>query len=1400
MAMSLLESIRKLIRQNTNLVGGPVGNLHGAVTSNLGELTLAEVQTWLSLDIPGSQLPDIAQFYQNYSVVGGKMVLLVAADGTVFSESAPGNIQLIRTTATIRQRTNFGLRVQVASPGGTCAVYVNGTLARRGSGTTTIPITLEAGVHEIAVLAVSTATTITAPGFLELDGEMDIPAKPTWVGVTTQYLDPTIGTTQNNLTWLSDPKVGGYYVLRRQRTVIQDQSEEASPTDATILGIGEIGADGAYAITLEGLHDSKLGPGTEVLADFDSLGVVVQVGSDNNGNTSVRLRTLPGTVLPSQDWVGRVVYVGNFTPITQIPRTTSAPTITYADSTVKFGEAYEYCLVAYGLLNPAVRSIRSDVQFVIAGDVQPPGPIVFDEGYPMADTGFVTARFTTPVDLDYAGVNVYWVEQVLNEAAEDVFVPYEVVEVAGRVITIDDPELPPGGLVGYKLNFGGGIVYTIEDNTAGTITVVEELLPEPEVGEELNIFRRVKVKTDYGLPNSKDELSFTATDIGLYTFCTFDRAGNEQSDSEAAQYTLTSLTGSGQGQPIVAFRQLLPSEQSYFAEPYNDSSSYALVELWAANTGVPISQKFAGVELFYRRRSDVSDRMIVPIPFSGEAFPWIVSGSGMAVLDAPDWVVIDPPPIVSGGTKSRFVSLERTLADNWVRVWAENAAGMSSDILTFVVDYDNTPEITSLETFIDNENNTASFQAVIDDDTQALTWFITEPDENEPSEEEPAHLGSTSVKTFNSGPLISLPLGKTKLLVVKPWGTWSTLKATITGVSGRTITCAAADFPTTGAGMKRYRVTWPATTRTYVVESNTATSFTVTTDFVTPLPVFGTEVHISFASGLEGEAVERYLTRTPRSFVAFENKNERGERDVTSVTAVFTQIPSPAVVAGETGTGTFSLSGGFKLTDGSKSWTPNEFSSAGTLAWYYVRATGSVSGKPMVRRIVANSATELFLEGGLISGTSLADFTAVPYQIIDGAVNVRKRGVTDDDDSTAGGFLPTAGRETYARADTFVLDYFATKNGCLAENLRSILVDPDTDSSLGSFDMTFNSTNNRLTCKVSEPDDDCKYWELYLKRGEWPTTNSPATADGAVDPRFLRYVSSDVSPSSLVFTQTVEAGNTWYGIAVPYNSLNQPGKRLTDSVVTTGGGPASDKLLSLEFRPQAGTSTAQVDVYAENGASFANFTITAYDKDDPANTFTDTDTFTLPIHGGDTYGMATLTGLPFTASSTTTTNRRTWVITVTSGARTPITIERSFYVEVGGTLPGSTPAVSAVTVTEYDQGYCPGDCGAATYRPLLLNVAWTLSNASALLYEVAVDMNMDGGSWVPVNWGMTLINGSMAYIHGFQCYTYNINGRPVDLQFRVRVVRKDTMATVASATSSVYATNIRLCEPGIGDI
>jgi len=767
MGLSLLESLRKLIRQDTVKVGGAVGNMHGAVQTNLGEGDAA-TQSWLVLTIPGKNIPTLAQFFDAFSENPSAMRLEFAEGGVVVVNSRPSTVSLLRTVLTVERALSFNMDVVVASTGSVAAVYVDGTLVRTVKGQSAVPIALSAGRHTLYVLVSAPTVMVTVPKRLSLIGETDVPRAPQWVSVTTGYLDALSGTAANVLRWLSDSEVGNYRVLRREPVMIGDLEVEG---DGEVLEVTQMGANETFDIALRGDHFGILELNAVLLVGGDAVGVVASAvvvpGEDDAPATTVITCRLPfGVDGPPTSVVGHILSFGTFTEVARVTRVANTSVIEYKDAAVTTGNAYEYALQATGLVDDSILSPLSEVRYVVTGDIYPPGPITFLDGYPKVSRRTVTAKFLTPPELDYAGVNVYYRKRVVNPlpVGEE---PYHLVSVVGAVVTADNNEFPTDpedNLTDFLFEFivpeYEQYTFRIVSNTASTITLNDAVPAEllavlaaqlTPVG--LSIYKETEVKTDYGRANRLDELSFDADNYGMFVFATFDRSGNEQGFNDAVKWTYTAVDDTFfAGQPVLAFRQLLGTEQEQFLLPidYTDTRKYAIIEVWAFDPSLPPANQFDGVTIFYQRVGlDVDPVVLTPIPDPTIPFPYLVTDPAQAVLDDPE------------GTRSRFVLIDREYEQ--VRMWAENAQGFTTDITTFFVDLDDTPEVT-VEVYYNYLNNTVSFVVVADDDTRGFTWKVDQGPES--------IVDARTIKRFDDRTMGTIPLnlGEKKTLTVTPYG------------------------------------------------------------------------------------------------------------------------------------------------------------------------------------------------------------------------------------------------------------------------------------------------------------------------------------------------------------------------------------------------------------------------------------------------------------------------------------------------------------------------------------------------------------------------------------------------------------------------------------------------------
>lgn len=267
--MGTLELIRRLIRQETNLIGEVVTTLYGPAAASEAGLAQPNVSRWLKATVPGSTLIDREEFYAVFRTTEPRDVSTIAAvDGVVATVESRPAVVLLRAGVTVPRKQSYPLTIDVGSGSSEFAVYVDGVLVRRGTSSVVHPLTLSAGKHAIEVFAVSTVLAVSLPASLAVDGSSDAPAAPLWESLVPGYVDASIGSVSNQLTWWADPSAGGWKVLRREFEFLD-----------AITAISAITADGRMTVTIAGDWTAAVQVGEQLNALTELLGTVVAVRS-----------------------------------------------------------------------------------------------------------------------------------------------------------------------------------------------------------------------------------------------------------------------------------------------------------------------------------------------------------------------------------------------------------------------------------------------------------------------------------------------------------------------------------------------------------------------------------------------------------------------------------------------------------------------------------------------------------------------------------------------------------------------------------------------------------------------------------------------------------------------------------------------------------------------------------------------------------------------------------------------------------------------------------------------------------------------------------------------------------------------------------------------------------------
>jgi hypothetical protein len=1309
MALSILESIRKLIRQGTVTVGEPVGNLHGAAPATSVDSEETGTQTWLVMTAPGSTLPDLRTMLDAAAEAEGRMRLEVAEAGQVVVSLRPGTVGLMRTVITVDRNLSFNVDVRTPA-GSAAAVYSNGVLLRTVRGSGLVPVSFAAGQYVLYVLVQGQGVTIGIPRRLTLVGETDIPKTPQWISLQTGYLDEQNGTVANRLRWAADPEAGHYRVLRRQPVLLGDLDG-----NGVVVEVGSVRDNAAFMVVLQGLHD--LDPGVSLLHGGRTVGVVIRSELSEADETTAVLCRLPMSPESWQIPVGAQLYVGTFVEVGRVARGTSAAVVEYLDTSVTAGVAYEYALRSAGLIDETLLSPLSVVQYIVAGDVTPPESIELVDGYPQVLNRVVSARYYTPSDADFAGVHVYFRESVVDSEGE----LFQVSTLVADLVTVvlpEDNELPDltDCYVRFLLSGFDEYVFDVASNTNDSITL--DVVPPEDMAAavtaagnvEIEILRNVQVKTHLGTPSRVDELSFVAKTHGQYFFCTFDRGGNEQALSAGVMWEYTKDDDVFTGPPVLALRQLLPEEQAYFVVEdeydYSDAVRYAVIEVWAYDPQQRKSQRFEGIKIFYQRSGiDNEPVALTPVPAQDLDFPAIVGSEEEAILDDPD------------GVRSRYILIDRVRPV--IRIWAVNAADQSSDILTYVADIDETPEVQVI-TAINPLDNTVKITVIADDDTRGITWRI----DDSPWTTEDTR--STKKIVIHE----PLPLGVQRLFRVIP-----------------------------------YRVFFPQLAE-------------------------------------PGEEVVVELVRTPRSSIAFENKDENGDRSAFHTTVLYSMVPAPVVL--HTGVCTVGA-GGVSLTDlGSPGWQAGRFNSSST-SYYYARLRPTAAqGRPVVLRRITGNTPNLLTTASF--GTDYVGIGSIPYDIVDGAVLARK--VIDG--VPQGAFTPKPRREVFARVDGFEIEFYATKNGSYPEDVRRVVVDSDRLPRLFGFSYREAKIGDLdvLDVGFDHADDDATTWVCYERKGAWPTitgtapiTTVPAELDD-MDPLYLRFGGSIDQRSYRRTRPGMAAGDVWYAVAIPKNTFGETGPPYTAtySVPDVDDPPITPApaLTGLTLTPQVGSSIVDVTWQRNSGVpDSAVINIAASRSVSPG----------ILVNAARTANQSYAYNVGEIITTSPSGTLRSASVTATLQGGNSITRQVSYRVEQA---TGGGVALTNVTTQVISQGVCHnGQCGSAQSQPHVRRINWTLAengqpvgSGSPYRLNILVSHDLIPNQWWPLVFSVDPADSS--YLDTTYCQfhdtTWFQSGDETYWTYRVVVVNLEGIPVgISQDTNQVWAKLIR-CSGANDDI
>ncbi len=1171
-----LDGLRRLVRQQTVQIGEPVSNLIGPATNLTVPIARRQSSYWLSLRVPGTTLLSLEDFYAAWGTYPDRVVQeLEADDGLVLVRHSDPSVFMLRGLAIIPTAQPVPVSISTGAAEHEWAVYVDGVLAIRRSGSRRFTLSMTAGQHLIEIVVASSSFGVLFPSTIRIISARDVLQAPTWHSAIPGYSDPTLGVPGNLLRWYNDPRVGGWSLLRREIIPL-----------GVIVDVNEANRDGEFTVSVIGQWEEEIQIGAAAYAGFEQMGILLTATYSPTqsvtvdavvytGITNLRVRLMAEREEINGFWAGRPLGVGVFGELHRMQRVGSHSVIEYIDVSVATGAPYEYVLQAYGLFDPNVLSPYSEVRYLRAGDIIPPGDIIIDPLFPQVVNKRATALFQTPEDEDYAGVRVYF-ENVLQEALTSpggsTSTTFVLAEDPGEDIAEATIEITAGTGVG-QTNFVQTAVGTAADTQFPWDVT-------PDATSVYTLKRIDAVLTDYGLPNTDDQLSFMVvldedglSKYGNYFFCSFDRSGNEQSPDAGVlwEYDITDDQFVGDNQPpVVSIRQLTAFEQaSMVAAPYSDTLNYAIIEIGALD---PVDG-LVGVTLQYRRRGAVLSTstgsngataltdttqtwapnqwvnyLVQVMNGTGEGQEALIIGNGTNVLDLdpttpftviPDatseyqiaWVANIPANAPTGAldnpqdVRTRWIAVTREENENWVEVRARDQDGLYSVALAYVPDFDATPEFSSVTTRIDPLAHRVFVVGSVDDDTRSILWYTTPAGAGQPGD--PA-LGLT------------------------PWdGTTADLHE-------------FADLTL----QKDFRFDFP------LPDGESKTLYI--------RPFSGPN-----ATGVEGIDYQKTFNRSPVTSVRFDPQTLGGQVTVMNTLATFLVSPPIEDLEGAIGQGESGVTyTATTVVDPSKVslWSVNtdgvgEFAlDEDNFQYYFVRIVGPESDPALgqVRPIKNNTTTTLELD--MPWGTT--PLAGAEYQIQLGAT--WQRLLTSPEDDTP--WTP-ASATTESAVDTInsppgvlpinrttgdqYLEFYSVINGTTPENPPNrVLVDEDGVAEMGTPQI-WESPPFVMNVSIKEYDDDVRRWLFFAKKGAIPTMTG--TADGILDETYKRVDAAILTTREVSFAAGV---GMWNWILVPVNSYGEHGTRVAGIKEMDGIEDGTDILTNVGVSAQDNGSAA----------------------------------------------------------------------------------------------------------------------------------------------------------------------------------------------------------------------------------
>jgi hypothetical protein len=291
---------------------------------------------------------------------------------------------------------SFTFKIEATGKAHNIGLFADETLLRTGANRVKYEITVPEGITPLNVVFVGPAERLQIKLPLDVMTIISsyIPAVPNWRSpfpIETNYVDPKSGSTGNALFWEGQSKIGGWGIYK-----------------LTSTGYGNIVSasvrDGRYLIRTNSTNIPNIPSVVE--ANDEVIGTVREANLNDDATQLVLFVDAAMEYVDTDTLSGTTLNVLYFNHLHDLLYFSSDSGISYVDTNVQAGTEYSYVLDSFAAFDRSLRSNKTEIQTVTAGDVYPPGSITILDSSVINSQ--ILVRYQTPADEDYLGTHVYF--------------------------------------------------------------------------------------------------------------------------------------------------------------------------------------------------------------------------------------------------------------------------------------------------------------------------------------------------------------------------------------------------------------------------------------------------------------------------------------------------------------------------------------------------------------------------------------------------------------------------------------------------------------------------------------------------------------------------------------------------------------------------------------------------------------------------------------------------------------------------------------------------------------------------------------------------------------------------------------------------------------------------------